>query len=56
MAKPENFLVACDIGTSKICVLIGEQNASGTLDVIGKGTAANRGTRKGNIVNVDATI
>ncbi len=56
MAKPENFLVACDIGTTKICVLIGEQNANGTLDVIGKGTAPNRGTRKGNIVNVDATI
>jgi len=56
MAKPENFLVACDIGSSKICVLIGEQNAHGSLDVIGKGAAANRGTRKGNIVNVDATI
>src|SRR5262245_45451835 len=56
MAKPENFLVACDIGTSKICVLIGEQSPSGSLDVIGKGSAANRGTRKGNIVNVDATI
>jgi cell division protein FtsA len=56
MSKPEGFLVACDIGTSKICVLIGEQNASGTLDVIGKGACANRGTRKGNIINVDATI
>jgi cell division protein FtsA len=56
MAKPENFLVACDIGTSKICVLIGEQNPSGSLDVIGKGSSANRGTRKGNIINVDATI
>ena len=56
MAKPENFLVACDIGSSKICVLIGEQNAHGTLDVIGKGAAVNRGTRKGNIVNVDTTI
>jgi len=56
MAKPENFLVACDIGTSKICVLIGEQSAGGSLDVIGKGSSANRGTRKGNIVNVDATI
>ena len=56
MAKPENFLVACDIGSSKICVLIGEQNARGALDVIGKGAAANRGTRKGNIVNVDSTI
>jgi cell division protein FtsA len=56
LAKPENFLVACDLGTSKICVLIGEQNPRGALDVIGKGSAANRGTRKGNIVNVDATI
>jgi cell division protein FtsA len=56
LAKPENFLVACDLGTSKICVLIGEQNPRGALDVIGKGAAANRGTRKGNIVNVDATI
>jgi cell division protein FtsA len=56
MSKPENFLVACDIGSSKICVLIGEQNNHGSLDVIGKGAAANRGTRKGNIVNVDATI
>ena len=56
MAKPENFLVSCDIGSSKICVLIGEQNAHGALDVIGKGASVNRGTRKGNIINVDATI
>jgi cell division protein FtsA len=56
MAKPENFLVACYIGTSKICVLVGEPTPAGTLDVIGKGSAANRGTRKGNIINVDATI
>src|SRR3977135_789113 len=56
MAKPQSFLLACDVGTSKICVLIGEQSAGGSLDVIGKGSSANRGTRKGNIVNVDATI
>lgn len=61
MAKPEGFLTACDIGSSKICVLIGEPGTPsragvGGLDVIGKGSAANRGTRKGNIVNVDATI
>ena len=56
MSKPENFLVACDIGSAKICVLIGEPGSNGSLDVIGKGTAVNRGTRKGNIVNVDATI
>jgi cell division protein FtsA len=56
LAKPENFLVACDIGTAKVCVLIGEPNARGGVDVIGKGAAVNRGTRKGNIINVDATV
>src|SRR4029453_7630698 len=56
MSKPEGFLVACDIGTSKICVLIGAQNVSGGLDVIGKGARATRGTLKGNIINVAATI
>src|SRR5438552_17435718 len=56
MSKHESFRVACDIGTSKICVLIGEQNANGSIDVLGKGAASNRGTRKGNIINVDATI
>jgi cell division protein FtsA len=56
VAKPENFITACDIGSSKICVLIGEQNSHSALDVIGKGAAPNRGTRKGNIINVDATI
>jgi cell division protein FtsA len=56
MAKPENFLVSCDIGSSKVCVLIGEPNARGGLDILGKGSTAHRGARKGNIINVDSTV
>jgi cell division protein FtsA len=56
MAKPENFLVSCDIGSSKVCVLIGEPNARGGLDILGKGSTTHRGARKGNIINVDSTV
>jgi cell division protein FtsA len=56
MAKPESFLVSCDIGSSKVCVLIGEPNARGGLDILGKGATQHRGTRKGNIINVDSTV
>lgn len=56
MARPESFLVSCDIGSSKVCVLIGEPNARGGLDILGKGTHIHRGARKGNIINVDSTV
>jgi hypothetical protein len=55
MSKPESFLVACDIGTSKICVLIGSRTPRPPRRHR-QGRGANRGTRKGNIINVDATI
>jgi cell division protein FtsA len=56
MAKPENFIVSCDIGSSKVCILIGEVNARGGIDILGKGSTAHRGSRKGNIINVDSTV
>jgi cell division protein FtsA len=56
MAKPEDYLVGIDVGSSKIAVLIGLRNAEGGIEVVGKGWALNRGCRKGNIVNVDATV
>ncbi len=56
MPKPDPYLVAVDIGSSKIGVLIGHFGGSGKIEVVGKGWAANRGTRRGNIVNVEATV
>jgi cell division protein FtsA len=56
MAKPEEYLVGIDIGSSKIGVLIGQRAQKGGLEVVGRGEAPNRGTRKGNIVNVEATV
>lgn len=56
MPKADPYLVAIDIGSSKIGVLIGQRDEQGKVEVVGKGMATNRGTRKGNIVNVEATV
>jgi len=56
MAKTDRYIVALDVGSTKVGVLVGERSAGGGLDVIGKGTAPARGTRKGNIVDVDKVV
>jgi cell division protein FtsA len=57
MARPDRYFVGIDIGSSKVGVLIGQRaEENGPLEVVGKGLAPNRGTRRGNIVNVDQTV
>jgi cell division protein FtsA len=56
MPKPDTHLVAIDIGSSKVGVLIAQPDEGGGVEVVGKGLSPNRGTRKGNIVNVEATV
>src|SRR5438445_2957231 len=52
----EPVLVAVDIGTTKVCVLIGELTARGGVDVIGIGQAPSDGLRKGVVVDIDRTV
>ncbi len=56
MAKALPYYVGIDIGSSKVGVLVGQRDEKGGLEVVGRGLAENRGTRKGNIVNVDMTV
>jgi len=49
----DKYIVALDIGTSKVCVLVGEVNDRNQLEIIGKGTSPMKGTRRGNIINLD---
>jgi cell division protein FtsA len=46
-------IVGLDIGTSKICAVIGELSAEGGLTIIGLGQSRSRGVRKGEIVNAN---
>jgi len=46
-----NLIVGLEIGTSKVCAVVGEINADGQLNIIGLGQAPARGVRKGEIVD-----
>jgi len=52
----QTVLVAIDIGTTKVCVLIGEIAARGGVDVIGIGQAPSDGLRKGVVIDIDRTV
>jgi cell division protein FtsA len=49
----DNIVVGLEIGTSKICVVVGETRADGGLKILGVGQAPSRGVRKGEIVDFD---
>ncbi|HWY75505.1 MAG TPA: cell division protein FtsA [Verrucomicrobiae bacterium] len=46
-----SLIVGLEIGTSKICAVVGEVNAAGSLNLIGLGQSRSRGVRKGEIVD-----
>jgi cell division protein FtsA len=51
MFDSASIIVGLEIGTSKICVVVGEINAAGALNIIGVGQARSRGVRKGEIAD-----
>jgi cell division protein FtsA len=51
MFDSSSILVGLEIGTSKVCAVVGEFNADGALNIVGLGQARSRGVRKGEIVN-----
>jgi len=55
MANPTT-IVGLDIGTTKIGVIIGELDSSGSLKIVGVGTSPSDGLRKGMVVNIDKTV
>ena len=55
MAKSE-LIVGLDIGTTKICAVVGEPNDRGGLDIVGIGTSPSTGSRKGVVVNIEQTV
>ncbi len=54
MFDSSNIIVGLEIGTSKICVVVGEFNENGVLNIVGVGQARSRGVRKGEIVDAVA--
>jgi len=55
----KDFVVGLDIGTTKICCIVGEVHERGpnpTIDIIGIGQAPSVGLRKGVVINIDSTV
>jgi cell division protein FtsA len=55
MASSE-LMVGLEIGTSKICVVVGEARDDGTTKILGVGQAPSRGVRKGEIVDFETAM
>jgi cell division protein FtsA len=55
MGKKEQLVVGLDIGTTKICAVVGEVNSEG-VDIVGIGTHPSVGLRKGVVVNIESTV
>lgn len=51
MFDPSLILVGLEIGTSKVCAMVGECNANGSVNIIGVGQARSRSVRKGEIID-----
>src|SRR5206468_2874151 len=51
-----NLMIGLEIGTSKICVVVGESRPDGTIKILGVGQAPSRGVRKGEIVDFETAM
>lgn len=55
MKKGENLIVGLDIGTTKVCAIVGEVSDDG-IDIVGIGTSSSKGLRRGVVVNIESTV
>lgn len=53
--RSENLIVGLDIGTTKICAIVGNVSEDG-IDIVGIGTSPSHGLRKGVVINIDSTV
>lgn len=55
MSSNGNVYVGIDIGTTKICSIVGEE-VDGDMEIIGIGTTPSKGLRKGVVINIESTV
>jgi cell division protein FtsA len=54
--KGYNIVMGLDIGTTKVCAIVGEVQSDGAVNIIGVGSAPSRGLKRGVVVNIDSTV
>jgi cell division protein FtsA len=56
MLARDKIIVGLEIGTSKVCAVVGEVLEDGNLMIIGVGQAASEGVRKGEIADMETAV
>jgi len=56
MIDSQEFIVGLDIGTTKICVLVGRKNEHGKIEIVGIGKSDSHGVMRGVVSNIDKTV
>ena len=51
----DNHFASIDIGTTKVCTIVGNVGEAGDVQILGVGVSPSRGLRKGIVVNIDET-
>ena len=54
--QDKKLIVGLDIGTSKVVALVAEVSLDGSIDVIGIGSHASRGLKRGVVINIESTV
>lgn len=52
----DKIVVGLDIGTTKVCALVGRKNEFGKLEILGMGKAISEGVVRGIVSNIDKTV
>ena len=55
MLKKNSIVVGLDIGTTKVCAVVGEMTEQG-VEIIGVGSHSSQGLRKGVVINIEGTV
>ncbi len=50
------LIVGLDIGTTKVCVVVGQFNENDRLEIVGVGITPSKGLRRGVVINIEATV
>jgi cell division protein FtsA len=52
----KEIVVGLDIGTTKICVIVGRRNEFGKIDILGMGKSESEGVSRGVVTNIQKTV
>jgi len=55
-APDPEIVVGLDIGTTKICAVVGRRNEHNKVDILGMGSAVSQGVNRGTVANIELTV